>query len=51
MNQEKWLSYSSFLQEYFIELGLNKTLAIILNIAISLIIVTLVATLLDIIFR
>ncbi len=51
MNQEKWLSYSQFLKEYFVDIGFNKTLAIILNIAISLILVATIAVLLDIVFR
>ncbi len=51
MNQDKWLSYSSFLREYFIELGIGNATASLLNIVISLIIVALVATIIDIIFR
>ena len=51
MNQDKWFTYGSFLKDYFIELGLNKTLAIILNIIVCLVIVAIVATILDIIFR
>ncbi|EDM44541.1 putative transmembrane transport protein [unidentified eubacterium SCB49] len=51
MNQDKWLYYSTFLKEYFIDIGLNNTIAIGLNILISLLVVALIATILDIVFR
>ena len=51
MNQDKWLFYSQYLKEYFIDIGLNEKLAAILNIALSLIITALIAIAVDIIFR
>lgn len=51
MNQEKWLSYCLFIQEYLIDLGVDKTIAMILNIIICLVVIGVVATILDIVLR
>ncbi len=51
MTEEKIIEYSCLLQEYMINSGANETLAIVVNILVNCIILTVVVTLLDIIFR
>ncbi|MGJ8666060.1 MAG: mechanosensitive ion channel family protein [Patiriisocius sp.] len=51
MTEEKIIEYSCLLQEYMINSGANETFAIVVNILVNCIILTVVVTLLDIIFR